>query len=241
LGNWICFDFVMAESVLITGSSGGIGAALVEEFARAGWRVFATARNAKQPELSELSRQWENLSVLTLDVAQESTILDAAKRLADGSLDVLVNNAAIFPGEGQEPFETIDPEWFNQAFDTNVVGVARVTKAFLPHLRRSAHARIANISSGAGSISEKEDFNYYPYSVSKAALNMLTRALAAEFRQEEIIVSAISPGWVKTRMGGSDAPLSPRQSAQSLFKTITGLSMEQSGKFLGRNGEEYAW
>ena len=216
----------MAESVLITGSSGGIGEALVEEFARAGWKVFATARNAKQPELSELSRQWENLSVLTLDVAQESTILDAAKRLA---------------GEGQEPFETIDPEWFNQAFDTNVVGVARVTKAFLPHLRRSAHARIANISSGAGSISEKEDFNYYPYSVSKAALNMLTRALAAEFRKEEMIVTAISPGWVKTRMGGSDAPLSPRQSAQSLFKTITGLSMEQSGKFLGRDGEEYAW
>jgi NAD(P)-dependent dehydrogenase (short-subunit alcohol dehydrogenase family) len=231
----------MAESVLITGSSGEIGTALAEEFARAGWKVFATARNAKQPELSELAGKWENLSILTLDVARESTILDAAKRLADGSLDVLINNAAIFPGEGQEPFETIDPEWFNQAFDTNVVGVARVTKAFLPHLRGSAHARIANISSGAGSISEKEDFDYYPYSVSKAALNMLTRALAAEFRKEEIIVTAISPGWVKTRMGGPNAPLSPRQSAQSLFKTITGLSMEQSGKFLGRDGEEYAW
>jgi NAD(P)-dependent dehydrogenase (short-subunit alcohol dehydrogenase family) len=231
----------MGESVLITGSSGGIGSALAEEFARAGWKVFATARNTKQPELSELAREWENLSIVALDVGRESTILDAAQRLANEPLDVLINNAAIFPGEGQEPFETIDPEWFNQAFDTNVVGVARVTKAFLPHLRKSGHARIANISSGAGSISEKEDFNYYPYSVSKAALNMLTRALAAEFRKEEIVVTAISPGWVKTRMGGANAPLAPRQSAESLFKTITGLSMEQSGKFLGRNGEEYAW
>ena len=231
----------MGKSVLITGSNGGIGSALAEEFARAGWRVFATARNTEQPEFSELARKWENVSILALDVGRESTILNAAQRLANEPLDVLINNAAIFPGDGQEPFETIDPEWFNQAFDTNVVGVARVTKAFLPHLRRSAHARIANISSGAGSISEKEDFNYYPYSVSKAALNMLTRALAAEFRKEEMIVTAISPGWVKTRMGGSDAPLSPRQSAQSLFKTITGLSMEQSGKFLGRDGEEYAW
>jgi NAD(P)-dependent dehydrogenase (short-subunit alcohol dehydrogenase family) len=240
--NWICFNFfVVAESVLITGSSGGIGSALAEEFARAGWKVFATARNAQQPELSELTRKWENLAILTLDVTQESTIWEAAKRLADGSLDVLINNAAIFPGDGQEPFETIDPEWFNQAFDTNVVGVARVTKAFLPHLRRSAHARIANISSGAGSISEKEDANYYPYSVSKAALNMLTRALAAEFREEEIIVTAISPGWVKTRMGGPNAPLSPRQSAESLFRTITGLTMAQSGKFFGRDGEPYAW
>ena len=231
----------MNESVLITGCSGGIGLALAEEFARGGWKVLATARNAKQSELPELARKWENLSILTLDVAQDSTILDVAQRLADESLNVLINNAAVFPGEGDEPFETIDPEWFNQAFDTNVVGVARVTKAFLPHLRRSAHARVANISSGAGSISEKEDFDYYPYSVSKAALNMLTRALAAEFRKEEIIVTAISPGWVKTRMGGASAPLTPRQSAESLFKTITGLSMEQSGKFLGRNGEEYAW
>jgi NAD(P)-dependent dehydrogenase (short-subunit alcohol dehydrogenase family) len=231
----------MSESVLITGCSGGIGLALAEEFARAGWKVLATARNAKQPELLELTRQWENLSILTLDVARDSTILDVAQRLADESLDVLINNAAVFPGEGDEPFEAIDPEWFNQAFDTNVVGVARVTKAFLPHLRRSAQARVANISSGAGSISEKEDFNYYPYSVSKAALNMLTRAIAAEFRKEEIVVTAISPGWVKTRMGGASAPLTPRQSAESLFKTITGLSMEQSGKFLGRNGEEYDW
>ena len=71
----------------------------------------------------------------------------------------LINNAAVFPGDGQEPFESIDPGWFSQAFETNVVGVARVTKAFLPHLRRSAQARIANISSGAGSISEKEDFH----------------------------------------------------------------------------------
>ena len=231
----------MSESVLITGSSGGIGSALAEEFARAGWKVFATARNTKQPELSELARKWENLSILELDVAREATILEAAKRLADASLDVLINNAAIFPGEGREAFETIDPEWFNQAFDTNVVGIARVTKAFLPHLRRSAHARIANISSGAGSISEKEDSDYYPYSVSKAALNMLSRALAAEFRKEAIIVTAISPGWVKTRMGGPDAPLTPRESAQALFKTITGLSMAQSGSFLGRDGEPYAW
>ncbi len=231
----------MSETVLITGSSGGIGSALAEEFARAGWQVFATARNVNQPELSDLARNWEALSILALDVDREATILDAAERLADRSIDVLINNAAVFPGEGDEPFEAIDPEWFNQAFDTNVVGVARVTKAFLPHLRRSTHARVANISSGAGSISEKEDFLYYPYSVSKAALNMLTRALAAEFRKEEIIVTALSPGWVKTRMGGPNAPLIPRQSAQSLFKTISGLSMEQSGQFLGRNGEKYAW
>jgi NAD(P)-dependent dehydrogenase (short-subunit alcohol dehydrogenase family) len=215
--------------------------ALAEEFARAGWQVFATARAPQRPELLALADKWENLAVLALDVCDESTIAKAAERLGRKPLDVLVNNAAVFPGEGHEPFESVDLDWFHQAFGTNVVGVARVTRAFLPHLRRSAHARIANISSGAGSLSEKEDFDYYPYSVSKAALNMLTRALAAEFRSSGIVITAISPGWVKTRMGGPNAPLSPRESARSLFKTISGLTLDQSGKFLGRDSEPYAW
>jgi NAD(P)-dependent dehydrogenase (short-subunit alcohol dehydrogenase family) len=232
----------MMERALITGCGRGIGLALAEEFARAGWQVFASARAPRRPELAALSEKWTNLTTLSLDVRDEATIAEAARVLGgEKSLDVLVNNAAIFPGEGDEPFERVDPKWFNEAFDCNVTGVARVTRAFLPHLKKSANARVANISSGAGSISEKEDFGYYPYSVSKAALNMLTRALSAEFRSKGIAIAAISPGWVKTEMGGPNAPLTPRESARSLVRTITGLTMEQSGKFLGRNGEPYAW
>jgi NAD(P)-dependent dehydrogenase (short-subunit alcohol dehydrogenase family) len=231
----------MAERVLITGCSRGIGLALATEFARAGWEVFAGARGARRPELTALADKCANLKPLSLDVCDQKTITKSAQLLEGSRLDVLVNNAAIFPGEGHEPFESVDPEWFNEAFDCNVTGVARVTQAFLPYLKASANARVANISSGAGSISEKEDFDYYPYSVSKAALNMLTRALAAEFRSSGIVVAAISPGWVKTEMGGLSAPLTPRESARSLFRTITGLRMQQSGKFLGRNGESYNW
>jgi NAD(P)-dependent dehydrogenase (short-subunit alcohol dehydrogenase family) len=231
----------MSERVLITGSSRGIGLALAEEFGGAGWEVFASARAPQSPELSALAQRRVNVTVLSLDVCDASSIAQAANDLDGKSLDVLVNNAAIFPGEGHESFENVDPEWFREAFDSNVVGVARVTRAFLPHLKKAGHARVANISSGAGSISEKEDFDYYSYSVSKAALNMLTRTLAAEFRPQGIIVTAISPGWVKTRMGGSNAPLTPQESARSLFKTITELTIERSGHFLGRNGEAYAW
>jgi len=231
----------MEERVLVTGCSRGIGLALAEEFARSGFKVFAGAR-AQRPELETLARRWTNLTPLSLDVCLDATITQSAQVLGDDQpLDLLVNNAAVFPGEGDEGFERVDPEWFNQAFDCNVTGVARVTRAFLPHLKKSANARVANISSGAGSISQKEDFAYYPYSVSKAPLNMLTRALAAEFRPKRIVVAAISPGWVKTEMGGPKAPLTPLESARSLVRTITGLTMEQSGKFLGRGGEPYAW
>jgi NAD(P)-dependent dehydrogenase (short-subunit alcohol dehydrogenase family) len=232
----------MKERVLITGCGRGIGLALAEEFARADWEVFATARAPQRPELEALARKWVNLTTLALDVCDHATITQSAQVFGDDkSLDVLVNNAAVFPGEGDEPFERVDPQWFNEAFDCNVIGVARVTRAFLPHLKNSANARVANISSGAGSISEKEDFAYYPYSVSKAALNMLTRALAAEFRSKGIVVAAISPGWVKTEMGGPNAPLTPQESARTLVQTISGLTMAQTGKFLGRNGESYAW
>jgi NAD(P)-dependent dehydrogenase (short-subunit alcohol dehydrogenase family) len=232
----------MAECVLITGSGRGIGLALAEEFARLGYRVFAGARSPQRPGLETLARNSSNVTPLSLDVRDSATIAGAAAVLGnEGVLDILVNNAAIFPGEGNEPFERVNPDWFNGAFDTNVTGVARVTRGFLPLLRKSACARIVNISSGAGSISEKEDFAYYPYSVSKAALNMLTRALAAEFRPGGIVVAAISPGWVRTEMGGPGAPLTARESAAALVKTIAGLSIEQTGKFLGRNGEPYAW
>ena len=232
----------MEERVLITGCSRGIGLALAEEFARSGFDVFAGARPPLRPELAALAGTWSNLTILSLDVCDQGTIVQAARVLGDRKpLDLLVNNAAIFPGDGNEPFERVDPEWFNEAFDCNVTGVARVTRTFLPHLSNSGNARVANISSGAGSISEKEDFAYYPYSVSKAGLNMLTRALAAEFRPKGIVVAAISPGWVKTDMGGPDASLTPKESARSLVRTITGLTMKHTGKFLGRNGESYAW
>ena len=232
----------MSERVLITGCSRGIGLALAEEFARKGHRVFATARSPQRSELEALVMKWRNVTTLPLDVRDNATIARAARILPDNEgLDLLVNNAAIFPGTGDEPFELLDPESFNEAFDCNVTGVARVTRAFLPHLRKSANARIVNISSGAGSIAEKEDSSYYPYSVSKAALNMLTRALAAELRSSGIVMTAISPGWVRTEMGGPGAPLTPQESANSLLGTIAGLTIEQTGKFLGRDGQPYVW
>jgi NAD(P)-dependent dehydrogenase (short-subunit alcohol dehydrogenase family) len=235
----------MAGSILITGASRGIGFALSCAFAQNGWQVFAGARNPETPFLENAAREFPNLHPIALDVLDEISVLEAVEAVSKqtAALDVLVNNAAIFPGEGNERLEELDLDWFAKAVETNVAGVARVTRAFLPLLRRSPSARIVNISSGAGSISTKDDYDYYPYSVSKAGLNMLTRAMAAEFRPENIVVTAISPGWVKTEMGGPNAPLTPEESARSLLATISRLTLEDSGKFLGRDGPsaDYAW
>ncbi|HEY8901511.1 MAG TPA: SDR family oxidoreductase [Chthoniobacterales bacterium] len=235
----------MTGSILITGASRGIGLALSIAFAKAEWTVFAGARRPRTPLLWNASQEFPNLHPFPLNVTDDISVGEAAAALAreTDSLDVLVNNAAVFPGEGNERLEDLDLEWFAEAIETNVTGVARVTRAFLPWLRRGIHPRIINISSGAGSIADKEDFNYYPYSVSKAALNMLTRAMAAEFRPSGIAVTALSPGWVKTEMGGPNAPLTAEQSARSLYTTIGRLTLADSGRFLGRDGQssDYTW
>jgi len=227
----------MAGIVLITGASRGIGRGLAKKFAAEGWQVLAAARRTTDVPLDPA------IHAIPLDVLSDGSVREAAATIAAGfsQIDMLVNNAAVFPGDGGERLEDIPAEWFEEAFATNVVGVIRVTRAFLPILRKSPSARIVNISSGAGTISEKTDSDYYPYSVSKAALNMLTRAMAAEYREEGIPVFALSPGWVRTEMGGSNAPLTVEESAGSLFRTMTRLGLDKSGGFFGRDGEVYPW
>lgn len=231
------------KTILITGANRGIGHALALTFARAEWKVYAGARHPDVPAMTSAASQFPNFVPLEIDVLDGATLARAAEAIGDSALDVLINNAAIFCGDGNETLETLDLNWFAESIETNVAGVARVSRTFLPHLRRSDAARIVNLSSGAGSISKKNDFSYYPYSVSKAALNMLTRAMAAELKPQKIIVTPISPGWVKTEMGGENAEITAEESAAALFETITRLTADQSGEFLGRDGTStgYAW
>ena len=98
-----------------------------------------------------------------------------------------------------------------------------------------------NVSSRLGSLTENTTGGYHGYRESKAALNMYTRSLAAEHRDERIIAIAVSPGWVRTDMGGPDAPLAPEESISGLRRVIEGLAADDSGKFLDHDGTELAW
>jgi len=221
--------------------------ALAGELLTQGHKVIAACRNPVAAQaLKDLEiRHHGSISVVKLDVTSDTSVTNAIAQVAKKTpaLDVLVNNAAIFPEEGNESIEKIDLRFFQEAFDTNVVGTIRVTRAFLPLLEKGSNPRIVNISSGAGSVSDKEDYGYYAYSTSKAALNMATRAMAAELQPRKITVVALSPGWVKTDMGGPNAPLSPEQSAASIAGTITKLSLNRTSLFLDRDGgeNEYGW
>lgn len=235
------------ESVLITGANRGIGLALTREFLEHGYRVWAGARTPNRAaDLHALAHGAEDrLTLLPLDVTRPASVKAACARVArrTDALDILINNAGIHPESGEERFEHMDLDHFRRAFETNTLGAMRATQAFLPLLRRSRHARLVNISSGAGSISTKTDFSRYAYSVSKAALNMWTRALANELKLEGIIVVALSPGWVRTDMGGPDATLSAGESARAIVQTVARLRPRQAGRFLDRHGRSriYKW
>ena len=232
----------MGQIILITGANRGIGLALTAELLKGGHRVLAAARNPeKARDLWKLREEHgSSLEVLQMDVTSEESIEAEVSHLAalTGRLDLLVNNAAVFPEDGDESIFDMKPEYFREAYETNVIGVIRVTRAFVPLLEKGTNPRIVNISSGAGSVTAKEDYGYYAYAASKAALNMVTRGLAAEFRPRGICVVAMTPGWVKTEMGGPNAPLTPEQSARAIARTITTLTMEKTSLFLERTGGE---
>jgi NAD(P)-dependent dehydrogenase (short-subunit alcohol dehydrogenase family) len=231
------------KGVLITGCSRGIGLALAKQMASRGWLVLAGARHPDAAHALQAAARDAtpgSIEILPLDVRSDESVKSAAEEAAAKvrGLDVLVNNAGVFPEEGNEPLESLPLECFEEAFAVNVVGVARVTRMFLPLLTRSAHPRVVNVSSLAGSVSGKEDSRHYCYSASKAALNMLTRTMAAELRSRGVTVVAVTPGWVKTEIGGPDAPLSVEESARSLAATIERITHHDAGHFLDRDGQK---
>jgi NAD(P)-dependent dehydrogenase (short-subunit alcohol dehydrogenase family) len=236
------------EVILVTGANRGIGLALTRVLLASGNVVIAGCRRPDESgELKQLTLLHpETIDLIKCDVHHEGEMAEAAQASLKRrkKLDVIFNNAGVMPeAGGNESILNIDLSLFWQAFDTNALGAVRVIRAFYTMLAQSERPRIINVSSGLGSISARDGHEYYAYATSKAALNMLTRAIADEFAPKGVTTVAISPGWVRTEMGGEDAALSPEESARSLAETIKKIGPELNGMFLDRNGRtgEYLW
>jgi NAD(P)-dependent dehydrogenase (short-subunit alcohol dehydrogenase family) len=170
-----------------------------------------------------------------LDVADAATV-GPALAAAEGRLDVLVNNAGIYPGG--RPSE-LDLDVAEQAWQINALGAWRVAQAAIALMRAGAWGRIVNVSSEAGSLVSM-DASMPAYNVSKAALNAITRVLAADLRGTGILVNAACPGWVRTDMGGPGAPRSPEQGAASVLWAVDLPDDGPTGGFF-RDGRALPW
>lgn len=218
----------MSESkkiAVVTGGNRGLGLQTCRELGQKGIKVILTSRHpAKGQEAADKLRA-EGLDVL--DYQLTVTDAESSEKLADflreefGYIDILVNNAGIFPDQQfDSSIFTTDIKTIRQALDTNFFGSLLVARALIPLMKVNNYGRVVNVSSGMGALTDMNG-GYPGYRVSKTALNALTRMLAAELSGTNILVNAVCPGWVRTDMGGSQAPRSVEEGADTIVWLAT--------------------
>ncbi|MFL6765061.1 MAG: SDR family oxidoreductase [Sphingomicrobium sp.] len=216
-------------TVLITGANRGIGLELARQYSQSGWDVIATARQSS-PELDALGVRIE-----PLDLSDAAAVASFAAKVG-GPLDLFVANAGT-----NHPMNTDGAEnaraWQAMVM-INAIAPYQLGHALLAKM--VAGGKMIAISSGMGSIGDTGG-GWVPYRTSKAALNMAWSSLALEARGRGVACVLLSPGWVQTRMGGAGAEITPQESVGAMRELIERLSIDDSGKFLRRDGSELPW
>src|SRR3982751_4719555 len=209
---------------LVTGANRGLGLETSRQLLAKGLIVVMAGRDEASiaRALAALGKDEQSRAVIVrMDVTNARSIHDAHRIVKEraGPVDVLVNNAAVLISESDDVL-SIPTDAYRRTFDTNVLGVIDVCRAFAPDMAERRYGRIVNVSSGAGQLARMS--TYAPaYSMSKTALNAFTRILGATYKGMGVLVNAVDPGWVRTDMGGPSAPRSLRQGADTIVWLAT--------------------
>ena len=216
--------------VIITGANRGIGLEFARQYSAGGWDVVATARETSQ-ELDALGVRVEPLELTDLEA-----VTGFGERI-EGPLDLLIANAGTWIPEQAE--SAGDGRAWAEMMVTNSIAPYLLAKSVLRHVAET-RGKLMALTSGMGSIGESSG-GYAPYRSSKAALNMAWHSLAIEVKRLGIVAVVLDPGWVKTRMGGPNAPTPPEQSVGEMRRLIEQLAPNQSGGFFKRDGSQHGW
>lgn len=224
---------------LITGANKGIGFEIANQLGQKGFHVVISARDADRGIAAAelLNQQGVEASFLQMDVSDSHNITNAARLYAQkfGRLDVLINNAAILIESGS--IVSMNSNILEDTFRTNTIGPLLVIQSFVEFMSKGG--RIINISSSAGSLSNMT--NYSPaYSISKTALNAITKQFSSELSSKGIAVNSVCPGWVRTDMGGRNATRSVEKGAETAVWLATDAPHSITGKFI-KDKKEIAW
>jgi NAD(P)-dependent dehydrogenase (short-subunit alcohol dehydrogenase family) len=228
----------MSKIALITGGNRGIGFEICRQLAGRGVHVILTARDTDRGlEAAESIGRGAAFYPLDVDVEPSIDVVAEALETSPGRLDVLINNAGI-NDEDTGTVET-DLDAARRVMETNFYGPWRLSQALLPLLEKSSEGRIINITSGMGQLDGLTG-GHAAYRLSKSALNALTILMANELRASGVTVNAVRPGWVRTDMGGADAPRSVEQGADTAVWLATLPDGGPTGK-LFQDRAEIAW
>lgn len=232
----------MKRVALVTGANRGIGFEICRQLGTAGYAVVLTARDAEKGAraVETLRKEGIDAHFCQLDVTDSASAGQVAAFVGGelGRLDALVNNAAIAI-DPREVLETVDLDVMRRTLETNLIGVLACCQAFLPMMKKQDYGRIVNVSSGRGSFS-KLGSGGPCYRISKTALNALTVILADEVKDFNIMVNAVTPGWVRTRLGGMKAPRTTAEGAETAVWLAMLPDDGPRGRFF-KDREEFPW
>jgi NAD(P)-dependent dehydrogenase (short-subunit alcohol dehydrogenase family) len=229
-------------TVLVTGANRGLGLEFCRQYAQAGWNVLACCRRPDEArELAALAAQYPALAVHALDVADFAAVDALSAALVDEAVDVLLCNAGIYTDTAHNGFGAMDYRLWLDSFVVNTQAPLKLAEAFLPQVKRSSRRLVAAVSSLMGSMADNTSGGSIMYRSSKAALNATMKSLSLNLAGQGVGVLILHPGWVKTDMGGENAPLSPLESVSGMRAVIDAYAPADSGRFLDYRGNEAPW
>ncbi|MGD0959290.1 MAG: SDR family oxidoreductase [Methylomonas sp.] len=232
----------MQKTILITGANRGLGLEFSRQYAEAGWRVIAACRNPSAAhELQVLAEEYAGLQIEALEVTDFAQIDALSQKLAEESIDVLLNNAGVFGDAQGHDFGHLDYQQWTKTLTINTMAPVKMAEAFLPQLESGQNKLIASVSSLMGSIADNTSGGSLLYRSSKAGLNAVMKSLALDLRPRSIGVLILHPGWVKTDMGGQNAPINAEESVAGMCKQIKAFTLEQTGSFIRYDGGIAPW
>ena len=227
------------NSVLISGANRGLGLEFTKQYAADGWHILACCRHPQSAmALQALAAAHGNIKIHALDVADFSQIDVLALKLKDESIDVLINNAGVYPASSFG--DTNYDDWAN-GFKVNSMAPLKMAEAFVQHITRSQLKKMATITSKMGSIDDNTSGESYSYRSSKTAVNMVMKSLSIDLKPYGISVITLHPGWVQTDMGGPNGLINAQTSVTGLRKQIEAINMGNTGQFMAYDGKAIAW
>ena len=231
------------NTVLITGANRGIGLEFVRQYAADGWRVFACCRNpeAAQALNDVAARHVDQVTVHPLDVVNHKHIEQLSQILADEAIDVLLNNAGVYPPQQGDAFGKTDYDAWAYAFEVNAMAPLKMAEAFIRQVARSRRKMIITLTSKMGSLADNRGGGSYIYRSSKSAVNNVMKSLSIDLNPQQIIAVLLHPGWVRTDMGGPNGLISPEQSVTGMRQVIDKLRLQDSGQFYAYDGQIVPW
>ena len=229
------------KNILITGANRGLGLGFAKKCLKKNVHVLATVRDIKgSKELLALKERFpDNLEIFELDLLKKKAGYTLANFLGERPIDILINNAGV--GSTNQHFEAVSPKPWLEVLKVNLIAPLMVTQSIIDNVKKGSDKKIYFLSSQLGSIADNTSGGMYIYRSSKTGLNQVIKSLSVDLKPQGITVVSLHPGWVKTDMGGPNAPISIDESIDGMMQVIYATDISDTGRFLNYKGKELPW